>query len=130
MSDLSGMPIIIDAALSPNPVQVGEPVLVSVSVREGALPDCTTGERYSLIVDDGRLALLSVSPDLEAINLRLADRAVGDQYLLLADDGRLVLIGASDDAAMISLRLPDRATGAIYNVAIDNRKLDIQEVLQ
>ena len=53
------------------------------------LSDRVTGERYALLVEDGRLALLGVSDDLDAADLLLVDRESGISYAVIVEGGRL-----------------------------------------
>lgn len=53
------------------------------------LTDSVTAERYTLIVDNGRLALLGVSDDLEATDMLLIDQKTGLAYDVIVESGRL-----------------------------------------
>lgn len=53
------------------------------------LDDRVTGERYALLVENGRLVLLGVSDELDAIDLLLIDRKSGISYAVIVEDGRL-----------------------------------------
>ena len=53
------------------------------------LSDRATGERYALLVEDGRLALLGVSDTLEATTPLLIDRTDGKAYAVVVEAGRL-----------------------------------------
>lgn len=119
------MPVITDAFLSPTSAKTGQPVLVSVSVAEGALADCITDARYVLIVDQGRLALLRVQDDVDAVNLCLADRATGDLHDFFVDNGRLGISHASDSFGSMELRVQDRSTGIAYGISVRDRKIMI-----
>ena len=55
------------------------------------LTDRVTGERYALIVENGRLALLGVAETLEATDMNLIDTATGTAYELTVESGRLTL---------------------------------------
>ena len=53
------------------------------------LSDRATGERYALLVERGRLALLGVSDTLEATIPLLIDQTDGKAYAVVVEDGRL-----------------------------------------
>ena len=55
------------------------------------LSDRVTGERFALIVEDGRPALLRVSRTLEATEMNLIDTVTGTAYKLTAESGRPIL---------------------------------------
>lgn len=55
------------------------------------LTDSVTGERYALIVENGRLSLLGVSETLEATHMHFVDFATGTAYELTVESGRLNL---------------------------------------
>lgn len=55
------------------------------------LSDRTTGERYALLVEDGRLTLLGVSDELDATHLLLIDRGSGISYAAVVKNGRLII---------------------------------------
>lgn len=55
------------------------------------LADRSTGDRYALIVEDGRLYILGVKPEMEATDMTLVDIATGIGYSLVVEDGRLTL---------------------------------------
>ena len=53
------------------------------------LSDRATGERYALLVENGRLALLGVAGTLEATTPLLIDQTDGTAYAVIVEDGRL-----------------------------------------
>lgn len=55
------------------------------------LVDSITQDRYALVVDDGRLALLGVSDDIEAAHMVLIDHKTGVSYAVIVEDGKLKL---------------------------------------
>ena len=55
------------------------------------LTDQTTGERYALLVENGRLVLLGISEMIEETETTLIDAATGKAYELIVEDGRLNL---------------------------------------
>lgn len=55
------------------------------------LTDRVTDERYALIVENGRLAILGVSETLEATDMNLIDSATGTAYAVVVDSGTLIL---------------------------------------
>ena len=55
------------------------------------LADRITGDRYALIVERGRLALLGVSDALEATSPLIIDQADGKAYAVIVEDGRLMI---------------------------------------
>ena len=55
------------------------------------LTDRVTAERYALIVENGRLAILGVSETLEATDMNLIDSATGTAYAVVVESGRLAL---------------------------------------
>lgn len=52
------------------------------------LTDSVTGERYALIVENGRPALLGVSETLEATDMVFIDHATGSSYIMGVENGR------------------------------------------
>lgn len=59
------------------------------SVYNVILSDRETGERYALLVENGRLLILGVSDELEATDMLLIDRETGSGYNLIVESGRL-----------------------------------------
>ena len=55
------------------------------------LEDRATGERYVLLVEDGRLVLLSVADTLEATDLLIVDRVTGIAHAIIVENGRLAV---------------------------------------
>lgn len=55
------------------------------------LADRITGDRYALIVERGRLALLGVSDTLEATIPLLIDRETGIAHTGIVENGRLAV---------------------------------------
>lgn len=55
------------------------------------ITDSVTNERYALIVENGRLAILGVADTLEATKMNLIDSATGTAYELTVESGRLNL---------------------------------------
>lgn len=53
--------------------------------------DRITGEKYAIIVADGRLTLLACSANADTANLQLVDVDTGIAYALTAESGRIVL---------------------------------------
>lgn len=53
------------------------------------LEDRATGERYALLVENGRLILLGVAETLEATDLLIIDRVTGIAWNAIVEDGRL-----------------------------------------
>ena len=55
------------------------------------LEDRITGDRYALIVERGRLALLGVSDTLEATSPLIVDRTDGKAFVLAVEGGKLMI---------------------------------------
>lgn len=55
------------------------------------LQDRVTGKRYALVAEAGVLALLGVSPKLDAVELTIVDSADGRAYALAVEGGNLLL---------------------------------------
>lgn len=55
------------------------------------LRDRVTGERYALLVEEGRLALLGVADTLEATDLLIIDRVTGIAHAVIVENGRLAI---------------------------------------
>ena len=55
------------------------------------LEDRITGDRYALIIERGRLALLGVSDALEATSPLIIDQTDGKAYSVIVEDGRLAV---------------------------------------
>lgn len=66
-------------------------VPAAVGVYNVILTDRVTNERYALIVENGRLAILGVSETLEATDMNFIDTATGTAYELTVESGRLNL---------------------------------------
>lgn len=66
-------------------------VPAAVGVYNVILADRTTGERYALLVEDGKLEILGVSNTLEATELNLIDSVTGVAYALLVESGKITL---------------------------------------
>lgn len=66
-------------------------VPAAVGVYNVVLTDRVTNERYALIVENGRLAILGVSETLEATDMNFIDTATGTAYELTVESGRLNL---------------------------------------
>lgn len=66
-------------------------VPAAVGVYNVVLTDRVTNERYALIVEDGRLALLGVSADLNSVEVNLIDNTTGTAYTVAVESGRMIL---------------------------------------
>jgi hypothetical protein len=66
-------------------------VPAAVGVYNVILADRTTGDRYALLVEDGKLEILGVSNTLEATELTLIDSVTGVAYALLVESGKITL---------------------------------------
>lgn len=66
-------------------------VPAAAGVYNVVLTDRVTGEKYALIVEDGRLKLLGVADTLDAVNVNLIDAATGTAYAVVVDSGRLAI---------------------------------------
>lgn len=66
-------------------------VPAAVGVYNMILTDRVTGGRYALLVENGKLALLSVSETLEATDMNLIDTATGTAYNVVVENGKLSL---------------------------------------
>lgn len=53
------------------------------------LTDSITAEKYALVVDNGRLALLGVSNDLDSAEIALVDQNTGMAYNVIVESGKL-----------------------------------------
>lgn len=71
--------------------QTNNPAVVQ-GVYNYILQDRVTGERYALLVEDGRLVLLGVSDDLDATDITIIDTQTGLAYELIAESGTLKLL--------------------------------------
>ena len=66
-------------------------VPAAVGVYNVILTDRATGDRYALVAENGRLAILGVSETLEATDMNFIDTATGTAYELIVESGRLNL---------------------------------------
>ena len=66
-------------------------VPAAVGLYNVILEDRVTGDRYALLVEDGKLEILGVSNTLEATELNLIDSATGVAYELLVESGKITL---------------------------------------
>lgn len=64
----------------------------AVGVYNYILQDRVTGDKYALLVENGTLALLGVSNNLDAKDLQLIDTATGISYELITESGNLKLL--------------------------------------
>lgn len=64
----------------------------AVGVYNYILQDRVTGDKYALLVENGTLALLGVSNNLDAKDLQLIDTATGVSYELITESGELKLL--------------------------------------
>lgn len=62
-----------------------------IGVYNVILSDRVTGEKYALIVENGRLAILGVSETFDATDMTLIDSATGVSYEMLVESGKITL---------------------------------------
>lgn len=55
------------------------------------LQDRVTGEKFLLLVENGKLTLLATSADLDVTTMSLIDNITGLPYVVIVDDGRLAI---------------------------------------
>ena len=66
-------------------------VPAAVGVYNVVLTDRVTAEKYALIVEDGRIALLGVSADLDSAEVNLVDNTTGTAYEVIVENGIIKL---------------------------------------
>lgn len=64
--------------------------LLSPGLRTVILADQETGEKYALVMENGRLKVLGVSTTLDAAETTLIDCITGQSYTLAIEGGRIV----------------------------------------
>lgn len=67
----------------------------AVTLYNVILQDRSTGQKYALQVDDGRLRLLGIRSDIEATTPQIIDIATGLPYNLAVDNGVILIEEAS-----------------------------------